>query len=107
MNSARRLDFRLYGIRPPQLAAARWSDEETDDALYDARGPVFIRETRCGYKNRPIQLLRFRLVTACAENDRTSPRLTRVGRILDQTGRHGRLHCPERSLVVLAFRDCH
>jgi hypothetical protein len=52
----------------------------------DSRGPVLIRETRYGYKNRPIQLLRFRLVTACAENDRTSPRLTRVGRILNQTG---------------------
>lgn len=34
MNSARRLDFRLYGIRPPQLAAARSSDEQTEDALY-------------------------------------------------------------------------
>lgn len=51
----------------------------------DSRGPVLIRETRYGYKNRPIQLLRFRLVTACAESDRTSPRLTRVGRILNQT----------------------
>jgi lipopolysaccharide/colanic/teichoic acid biosynthesis glycosyltransferase len=52
----------------------------------DSRGPVLIRESRYGYKNRPIQLLRLRLLTACAENDRTSPRLTRVGRILNQTG---------------------
>jgi lipopolysaccharide/colanic/teichoic acid biosynthesis glycosyltransferase len=52
----------------------------------DSRGPVLIRKTMYGYENRPIQLLRFRLVTACAENDRTDPRLTRVGRILNQTG---------------------
>jgi lipopolysaccharide/colanic/teichoic acid biosynthesis glycosyltransferase len=52
----------------------------------DSRGPVLIRETRYGYKNRPIQLVRFRLVTACADNHGISPRLTRVGRIFDQTG---------------------
>jgi len=52
----------------------------------DSRAPVLIRETRYGYKNRPIQLLRFRLVKVCAENGRTRPRPTRVGRILDQTG---------------------
>ena len=51
----------------------------------DSRGPVLIRETWYGYKNRPIRLLTFRLVTACADNDRTSPRLTRVGRVLSQS----------------------
>src|SRR5271169_6405522 len=52
----------------------------------DAPGPILVRETLYGYKNRPIQVLGFRLVAAYAENDRTSPRLTRVGRILSQTG---------------------
>ena len=52
----------------------------------DTPGPILVRETLYGYKNRPIQVLGFRLVAAYAENDRTSPRLTRVGRILSQTG---------------------
>ena len=52
----------------------------------DAPGPILVRETLYGYKNRPIQILGFRLVATCTENDRTSPRLTRVGRILSQTG---------------------
>jgi lipopolysaccharide/colanic/teichoic acid biosynthesis glycosyltransferase len=52
----------------------------------DAPGPILVRETLYGYKNRPIQILGFRLVAAYAENDRTSSRLTRVGRILSQTG---------------------
>ena len=51
----------------------------------DSRGPVLIRETWYGYKNRPTQLLAFRSVTACADNDRTSPRLTRFGRVLSQS----------------------
>jgi lipopolysaccharide/colanic/teichoic acid biosynthesis glycosyltransferase len=51
----------------------------------DSRGPILIRETWYGHKNRPIELLRFRLVTACADNDRTSPRLTRIGRVLSQS----------------------
>ena len=50
----------------------------------DSRGPILIRETLYGYKNRPIQVLKFPLVMG-AENDRT-PRVTRVGRILSQTG---------------------
>jgi polysaccharide biosynthesis protein PslA len=49
----------------------------------DSRGPILIRETLYGYKNRPIQVLRFRLV---APDDRIAMRLTRVGRILTQTG---------------------
>ena len=51
----------------------------------DFRGPVLICESWYGYRNRPIQLLTFRLATACADNDRTSPRLTRVGRVLSQS----------------------
>ena len=53
---------------------------------FDSRGPVLVRKSRYGYKNRPIQVLKFRLVAACAESDRTNSRLTRVGRILNQTG---------------------
>jgi len=52
----------------------------------DSPGPVLVRETGYGYKNRPIQVLKFRLAGVCAESDRTSSRLTRVGRILNQTG---------------------
>ena len=52
----------------------------------DSPGPALVRESRYGNKNRPIQLLKFRLVQACAESDRGRPRLTRVGRILGQTG---------------------
>jgi len=52
----------------------------------DSPGPVLVRETRYGYKNRLILVLKFRLVGVCAESDRTNSRLTRVGRILSQTG---------------------
>ena len=52
----------------------------------DSRGPIFIRETLYGDKNRTIQVLKFRLRTACAEGDRSNRRLTRVGRILWQSG---------------------
>ena len=52
----------------------------------DSPGPALVRKSRYGYKNRPIQVLRFRLGKACAESDRTNSRRTRVGRILSQTG---------------------
>jgi lipopolysaccharide/colanic/teichoic acid biosynthesis glycosyltransferase len=52
----------------------------------DSPGPVLVRESRYGYRNRPIQIFKFRLVRAGAESDRTNSRLTRVGRILSQTG---------------------
>ena len=51
----------------------------------DSPGPVLVRESRYGYRNRPIKFLRFRLVGP-AEIDRSRPQLTRVGRILSQTG---------------------
>jgi lipopolysaccharide/colanic/teichoic acid biosynthesis glycosyltransferase len=51
----------------------------------DSPGPVLVRETRYGYKNRPIQVLKFRLARVCAKSDRINSRLTRVGRILSQT----------------------
>ena len=50
----------------------------------DSGGPVFIRETRRDSGNRPVQVFRFRLVTAYARGE--SRRLTRVGLILFQTG---------------------
>jgi len=53
---------------------------------FDAPGPVLVRETRYGYKNRPIRVLKFRLAGVCAESDRTDSRLSRVGRVLSQTG---------------------
>ena len=52
----------------------------------NSRGALFVREARYGHKNRPIRLLRFRLVTARAENGLTGPQLTRVGRIISQSG---------------------
>ena len=52
----------------------------------DSLGPVLVRENRYGYKNRPIQVLKFRVVKICAESDRSRARLTRIGRILSQTG---------------------
>jgi len=52
----------------------------------DSPGPVLVRENRYGCKNRPIQVARFRIVDARTKSDRCRPRLTRVGRILNQTG---------------------
>ena len=49
-------------------------------------GPVLVRVKRYGYKNRPIEVLKFRLVDARTKGDRGRPRLTRVGRVLSQTG---------------------
>jgi lipopolysaccharide/colanic/teichoic acid biosynthesis glycosyltransferase len=51
----------------------------------DSGGPVFIRETRRDYRNRAIQVFKFR-ITASAGGDYSSQRLTRVGLILRQTG---------------------
>jgi lipopolysaccharide/colanic/teichoic acid biosynthesis glycosyltransferase len=52
----------------------------------DSRGPILVGESRYGYRNRPIQVLKFRLFERCRENDRSRPQLTRVGRVLSQTG---------------------
>jgi lipopolysaccharide/colanic/teichoic acid biosynthesis glycosyltransferase len=51
----------------------------------DSRGPIFIREPKFGPGNRRIQLFRFRLVSGCGDGN-TPARLTRVGRILCETG---------------------
>jgi lipopolysaccharide/colanic/teichoic acid biosynthesis glycosyltransferase len=51
----------------------------------DSDGPIFIREPRFGQGNRRIQLLKFRLVSGYGDGI-TPPRLTRLGRILCETG---------------------
>jgi polysaccharide biosynthesis protein PslA len=52
----------------------------------DSRGPIFVRETRYGYNNRMIQIYKFRTATVCPERKQSTPRLTRVGQLLRQTG---------------------
>jgi lipopolysaccharide/colanic/teichoic acid biosynthesis glycosyltransferase len=49
----------------------------------DSPGPIFIHEALCGFNNRAIQVLKFRVR---AEGDRFNPTLTWVGQILSQTG---------------------
>lgn len=53
---------------------------------FDSRGPIFIRETRHGYKNRVIQVRKFRAATVCSEGEQSVSRLTPIGRLLRQTG---------------------
>jgi lipopolysaccharide/colanic/teichoic acid biosynthesis glycosyltransferase len=54
---------------------------------FDSRGPIFIRESRYGYKNRVIQIRKFRSTTVCWKEDgQRVPQLTPVGRLLRQTG---------------------
>jgi exopolysaccharide biosynthesis polyprenyl glycosylphosphotransferase len=58
----------------------------------DSRGPVFFRQTRHGFNNEPIHVLKFRSMTTfddapgpfrqCVRGD---PRITRIGRILRRT----------------------
>jgi lipopolysaccharide/colanic/teichoic acid biosynthesis glycosyltransferase len=50
----------------------------------DSRGPIFIRERRCGYRNRRIQVHKFRAATGYSEG--SPARLTPVGQFLRQTG---------------------
>jgi exopolysaccharide biosynthesis polyprenyl glycosylphosphotransferase len=57
----------------------------------DSRGPVFFRQTRHGYNNEIIKVLKFRSMTTIENGDhfkqvvRNDPRVTRVGRILRHT----------------------
>lgn len=58
----------------------------------DTRGPVLFRQTRLGFNNEPIQVLKFRSMTtfddahdAFRQAVRNDPRVTRVGRILRRT----------------------
>jgi polysaccharide biosynthesis protein PslA len=52
----------------------------------DSPGPVLVRVKRYGYKNRPVQVLKFRLVDVRTKSGRGRLPLTRVGRLLSQTG---------------------
>jgi exopolysaccharide biosynthesis polyprenyl glycosylphosphotransferase len=57
----------------------------------DSRGPVFFRQTRHGYNNETIRVVKFRSMTTTEDGDqfkqavRDDPRITRVGRILRRT----------------------
>jgi Undecaprenyl-phosphate glucose phosphotransferase len=57
----------------------------------DSRGPVFFRQTRHGYNNEVIRVLKFRSMTITEDGCRfkqaveNDPRVTRVGRILRRT----------------------
>jgi Undecaprenyl-phosphate glucose phosphotransferase len=54
----------------------------------DSRGPVLFRQTRHGYNNEPIRVLKFRTMTVMEAGDnfrpvtRRDPRVTRLGRLL-------------------------
>ena len=52
----------------------------------DSRGPIFSREIAYGYKNRAFRVLKFRSATVCAKASRNNSHVTRVGRVLRQTG---------------------
>lgn len=57
----------------------------------DSRGPVLFRQTRHGYNNEPISVLKFRTMTVMENGDnfkpvvRHDPRVTRLGRFLRHT----------------------
>jgi Undecaprenyl-phosphate glucose phosphotransferase len=57
----------------------------------DSPGPVFFRQTRHGYNNEPIRVLKFRSMSVMEEGDnfrpvtRHDPRVTRLGRFLRHT----------------------
>jgi Undecaprenyl-phosphate glucose phosphotransferase len=57
----------------------------------DSAGPVLFRQTRHGYNNEPIRVLKFRTMTVMEDGDnfkpvtRHDPRVTRLGRFLRST----------------------
>jgi exopolysaccharide biosynthesis polyprenyl glycosylphosphotransferase len=57
----------------------------------DSRGPVLFRQTRHGYNNEPIRVLKFRTMTVMEDGGnfkpvtRHDPRVTRVGHFLRRT----------------------
>jgi len=57
----------------------------------DSRGPVLFRQTRHGFNNQPIRVLKFRSMTVMEDGDnfrpaiRHDPRVTRLGRFMRQT----------------------
>ena len=52
----------------------------------DSPGPILFRQTLFGYGRRAVRVYRFRFATRCQETQSVTPRLTRVGRIMHQTG---------------------
>jgi Undecaprenyl-phosphate glucose phosphotransferase len=61
---------------------------------FDSRGPVFFRQNRHGYNNKPIPVLKFRTMNVIEDGETISTftqartddhRLTRIGRILRRT----------------------
>jgi Undecaprenyl-phosphate glucose phosphotransferase len=57
----------------------------------DSPGPVLFRQTRHGFNNEPIQVIKFRTMTTLESGDnftqavKNDPRVTRLGRLLRQT----------------------
>jgi Undecaprenyl-phosphate glucose phosphotransferase len=57
----------------------------------DSRGPVLFRQTRHGYNNDPIRVIKFRSMTTMEDGQafrqatRNDPRMTRVGRVIRRT----------------------
>jgi exopolysaccharide biosynthesis polyprenyl glycosylphosphotransferase len=57
----------------------------------DSPGPVFFRNTRHGFNNEPIRVLKFRSMTTVEDGEsftqatRNDPRVTRIGQIIRQT----------------------
>ena len=52
----------------------------------DSRGPILCRKTLHGYAHQAIRVFKFRSLTSCTDSDRIRPCVTRVGRVLRQTG---------------------
>ena len=52
----------------------------------DSPGPILICQTLFGYGRRAVRVYRFRFATHCLETQSITPSLTRVGRIMHQTG---------------------
>jgi len=53
---------------------------------FDSRGPIFVRQARYGYKNRVIQVHKFRVPRVGSKSEQSGRRLTLVGQLLRETG---------------------
>ena len=52
----------------------------------DSRGPIFCRQILYGHARQKIEAFKFRSMVTCADSDRTNSRVSRLGRVLHQTG---------------------